>query len=432
MGLTKLALVGVGAVGSGVVQLLQQQQALIARHCGQQVVIARAVVRQPNKSRSVDLAGIPVGNDFSAVESDPEIQIVVELTGNVEFGFNYVARALASGKHVVTANKALLATRGAELFRLARQHQREILFEASVGGGIPIVSTIERSFVANPITRIRGILNGTTNFILSQMERAGSSYETALEKARQLGFAEADPTLDVNGTDTAQKLSILCRLGFGTDVPFDKISRWGIDQLDAMDMKYAKELKYSMKLLALASIHDKKLVARVAPTMIPFGHPLAQVSAEYNMIEVVGGATGPIYFEGRGAGSLPTASAVWSDIVDLITGRTQSTSRAVHRFSDDPNGVAFSPDDCVPSRFYLRFMIDDRPGTLAQISSVLGRHQVSIASVIQHDPGDAVGSSVPLIVMTHVADEVSLRRALVETDSLPVVRRKTVCYHVAE
>jgi homoserine dehydrogenase len=343
---------------------------------------------------------------------------------------------LENGKDIVTANKALLAEHGAELFDRARALGRSIAFEASVAGGVPIITAIAQCLSANEIVSLRGILNGTSNFIVSQMEERGRDYAAAVAEAQKRGFAEADPTMDVDGTDAAQKLAILAHLAFGARVRWSDIPRVGIDHLDAADLRYAKELGYRIKLLAIAQLVDGGLELHVSPTLVRIGRPLAEVREAYNAISVVGDAVGRVFFHGLGAGQSPTASAVVADIVDTAVGRTGITFKTLELWSRRAARVSVADHDRVQGRYYLRFMVEDRPGMMAEIAHVLGKHNISIASIIQHEPEDeaeyAADRTVPLVIMTYSAAEGAAQKALTEIDGLSSIRQKSVRMRVLD
>ena len=429
-----VGLLGLGTVGSGVARLLDDGADRVARRAGHRVAVTRAVVRDPGKVRDCPLPPDRIGTDPRAVLDDPEIRVVVEVMGGIEPAFEWNCRALAAGKDVVTANKALLAERGAELFAVARQHGRAIAFEAAVGGGIPIVQALGVGLAANRVDSIAAIVNGTCNFILTAMGRDGLPYDQALAQAQALGYAEADPTMDVDGTDTAHKLAVLAQLAFGANVTLADIARAGIDRLQPADMTYAAELGYVVKLLALADRTDDALSLRVGPTLVRRGTPLADVQGPYNAVRVVGDAVGDTLFYGRGAGAMPTASAVVGDLIDVLVGRAALTARALDLWSGSADGPTLAPPDQIRSRYYLRFSIADRPGVIAAIARVLGAHGISIASLIQHDPGDDAtpATPVPLVMMTHHAVTADLHAALAEIDRLDVVTPPTVCLPVGE
>jgi len=429
-----VGLLGLGTVGAGVARLLDEQGDRVARRAGRAVEIKGAVVRDSALARGCSLPRDRIGTDPGLILDDPAVAIVIEVMGGIEPAFGWTCRALASGKDVVTANKALLAERGAELFAVARQHGRAIAFEAAVGGGIPIVQALGVGLAANQVEAIAAIVNGTCNFILTAMGRDGLPYNQALKQAQQLGYAEADPTMDVDGTDTAHKLAVLAQLAFGANVTTRDIAREGIDRLQPADLAYAAELGYVVKLLALADLTESGLTLRVGPTLVRRGTPLADVQGPYNAVRVVGDAVGDTLFYGRGAGAMPTASAVVGDLIDVLTGRAALTARALDLWSSSRVGPPLAPPDQVRSRFYLRFSIADRPGVVAALSRVLGDHGISIASLIQHDPGDDATptSPVPLVMMTHLAIDAHLRAAVTEIDRLDVVKLPTICLGVGE
>lgn len=429
-----VGLIGLGTVGGGVARLLHEHADRITRRAGRPIDVKWAVVRDLAKFREVPLPAARVTTDVRRVLEDPDIQIVVEMMGGTDPTLPIVLDALEAGKHVVTANKALLADHGPEIFAQARKFDRAVVFEGSVAGGIPIIQALGVGLAANQVQGLAAILNGTCNFILTAMTEGGLPYEIALKQAQELGYAEADPTLDVNGTDTAHKLAILAQLAFGVGIGTDRISREGIDKLHEADITYAGELGYTVKLLAMAKLSDSSLEMRVAPTLVKRGTPLAEVRGPYNAVRVVGDVLGDTLFLGRGAGAMPTASAVVGDLIDVAIGRAMLTFRAMNLWSGATSPLRLTPSTQVRSRYYLRFTIADRPGGLAALAKVLGSHAISIASVIQHDPGDDAppGSPVPLVMMTHLAIEASLRDALAEIDRLDVVHAPSVCHWVEE
>ncbi len=390
----------------------------------------KAVVRDASKPRDVDLPKGVISESLEDVIGDPEITVVAQLIGGLEPARTIMLRLLESGKDIVTANKALLAEHGPELFTRARELGRSIAFEASVAGGIPIIANISQCLSANQIRSLEGILNGTSNFIVTQMDEKGSSYDDVLREAQRLGYAEADPTMDVDGTDAAQKLAILAHLAFGATVDWSEIPRVGIDGLDPDDLKYAKKLNYRIKLLGVANLAQDGLELSVAPTLVRVGTPLAEVRDAFNAIRVVGDAVGPVFYHGLGAGQMPTASAVVADMIDTAVGRTRLTFQTLEYFSiDQPPRVKLRDADTLLGRYYLRLQVANHPGTLAAIANVLAKHQISIASVIQHESSDGAAQRdpVPLVIMTHDASEGVARSATGEIESLdavtgPVVR----------
>jgi homoserine dehydrogenase len=429
-----VGMIGLGTVGTGVARLLTEQADRIARRAGKRVHWKWAVVRDPAKPRGIALEGVRVTTDVGRVIDDPEVEIVLELMGGIEPALQAVLDCLKAGKHVVTANKALLAEHGPAIFAQARSSGRAVAFEASVAGGIPIIQALGVSLAANQVHNLAAILNGTCNYILTKMTLEGLAYADALAQAQALGYAEADPTLDVDGTDTAHKLAILAQIAFQSSVTTGDIPRQGIDRLQLADLKYAGELGYAVKLLALAKLTAAGLELRVAPTLVKKGTPLAEVRGPYNAIRVVGDAVGDTFFYGRGAGMMPTASAVVGDLIDVVTGRSLLTSGVLNLWPTGEHPVRRTPSQQIRSRYYLRFTIADRPGVLAALAHSLGGHGISIASVIQHDPGDDApeDSPVPLVIMTHLAVEAELQEALDEIDRLDVVHAPSVCMGVED
>ncbi len=418
-----------GTVGTGVARLLLDHGDRTARHAGRTLWLKKAVVRDLQKPRDFELPRGVITDAIDDVIDDPEIAVVAQLIGGLEPARTIMLRLLESGKDIVTANKALLAEHGGELFNRARELGRSIAFEASVAGGIPIIANISQCLSANQIQSLEGILNGTSNFIVTQMDENGSSYADALREAQQLGYAEADPTMDVDGTDAAQKLAILAHLAFGATVDWAQIPREGIDNLDADDLHYARELDYRIKLLAVADLADDGLELSVAPTLVRVGTPLAEVRDAFNAIRVIGDAVGPVFYHGLGAGQMPTASAVVADLIDTAVGRTRLTFQTLEYFSiDQPPRVKLGDADTLVGRYYLRLQVANHPGTLAAITAVLARHQISISSVIQHENGFGKPQDpVPLVIMTHEASDGSARAATTEIEGLeavsgPVVR----------
>ena len=430
-----VALFGVGTVGAEVAQLLQQRLAEQRNRVPPAMSLAPAlkwaIVRDPAKARPRLPAGVSLTQDRNAAALDPDVGIGVETIGGVDDARGLVEELLRNGKDVVTANKALLAAHGPALFRLAHEHGRTIAFEAAVAGGMPIVAALSEGLAGNRIVGLAGILNGTSNFMLTAMHEQGFTYAEALAEAQRRGFAEADPTLDVDGTDAAQKLALLCRLAFGRWIDWSRIRRRGIAGLEPADFRYAKEMGCVVKLLAEAYVEAGKLHTRVGPTLVPERNPLAAARDEFNAVRVIAEPLGECLFVARGAGGPATASAVVADILGLGTGRSQRTFAALRLWEDDAAAPAFFPEGTLRSRFYLRFTIHDRPGVLAQIAGVLGARGISIAAVIQHEaPADAPG--VPLLIRTHHAQEGAVWAALAETDALALAARPAVCLHVAD
>ncbi len=430
---TKVAVVGMGNVGTGVARLLLDHGDRTARHAGRTLWLEAVVVRDVKKARDADLPAGVLTDDLKRITDDPEIKVVAQLIGGLEPARTIMLALLRSGKDIVTANKALLAEHGGELFDAARALGRSIAFEASVAGGIPIVANISQCLSANQITTLRGILNGTSNFIVTQMEEEDSDYPSAVAQAQRLGFAEADPSMDVDGTDAAQKLAILAHLAFGARVHWTDIPRLGIDTLDPADLRYAGQLEYRIKLLAVAQLTNGVLELSVAPTLVRIGRPLAEVRQAYNAISVTGDAVGTVFFHGLGAGQMPTASAVVADMIDTAVGRTSLTFKTLELWSRREARVDIRDHVHLKGRYYLRFMVEDHPGVMAQITGVLGRHGVSIASVIQHTPNHRGNETVvPLVIMTHMTTEGATAMAVEEINRLPCVLRDSVRMRVLD
>ncbi len=428
----KVAIIGFGTIGSGVAKLLLEHGDRIARRAGRPIELVRIVDKDLVRPRNVTVPKHLLTDDLDAVIKDPNIAVAVELIGGVEPTRSIVLSLLEHGKDVVTANKALLAEHGPELFEAARRLGRSISFEAAVAGGIPIIAAIGESLTANEITSIHAILNGTSNFILTQMEERGQEYAAALAEAQRLGYAEANPSMDVSGADAAQKLAILAQLAFGAQINWRDIPRVGIDTVQAEDMRYARQLGYHIRLLAVAELIDGELELHVSPTLVREGTPLGEVRGAYNAVRVVGDAVGRVFFHGLGAGQMPTASAVVADIIDTAVGRAAITFRTLRLWSNDGPHIGLRNPDMARSRFYLRFHVQDRPGVLAEIAGILGRNQISIASVIQHQTEEETEGVVPLVIMTHTAAEGPMRKAMAEIDRLPVVRPGSVWMRVRD
>ncbi len=433
MGSVKVAIIGFGTVGSGVARLLLEHGERIARHVGRRVELAHVVDVDLTRPRNITLPPGVLTSDLDRVLNDPEVVAVVQLVGGIEPERTIMLRVLESGKDVITANKALLAEHGPELFDAARRLGRSIAFEAAVAGGIPIIAAMSESLAANQIESIHAILNGTSNFILTQMEEENASYAEALAEAQRRGYAEANPTMDVDGSDSAQKLAILAHLAFGARVNWREIPRTGIDTVDVADMRYARELGYAIKLLAVANLVPEGLELHVSPTLVRRGTPLAEVRGAYNAIRLVGDAVGRLFFQGLGAGQMPTASAVVADLIGTLVGRTPITFNMLKLWSDQTAARVMPRDPAqVPGRFYLRFNVADRPGVIAEIAGVLGRKSISISSVIQHETAEDATDVVPLVFMTHTASEGAMAEAMSIIDRLPSVRPPSVRMRVRD
>ena len=412
-----LALLGAGTVGSGVARVLAQKRDVFARQLGRPIDIAGVLVRDAAKGRPDIDPGL-LTTDAARLLDGPEVDIVVEVLGGEQPALDFMTRALEGGKYVVTANKEVMAKHGPRLLALARQRGVDLLYEASVGGGIPIIAPLKRDLLANRITAVSAIINGTTNYILTAMSREGADFADALRRAQELGYAEADPSNDVEGEDARYKLAILASLAFRSPVRPDDIYREGITKLTANDFRYAAELGYAIKLLAIARWQDGGIQARVHPTFLPADAPLAKVDGVLNAVQVEGDLVGRVNFQGPGAGSLPTTSAVIADVLDaaqsIVGGR-----REVYAAEEAPSRVV--PMSELLTRYYIRLTVADRPGVLAQIATRFGEAQISIASVIQKETHfDA--QTAELVMMTHEAREASMQSALAAVAELAVVQ----------
>ena len=426
-----IALLGCGTVGSGVTHLLLEQSRRLQKRANRELRLKKILVRDVNKPRAVALPSNILTTDFQQILDDPEIDVVAELIGGVTFAREAVLQLLERGKDVVTANKALLALHGSEVFETARAHERTVAFEASVAGGVPIIAALTQSLAANQVLALQGILNGTCNYILTGMTETGRSYEECLKDAQANGLAEADPTLDVDGTDAAHKLSILSQIAFSVAVPFQAISRQGIAEIHELDILYARELGYVIKLLAEAWLKEDELAMHVSPVLLKRSTALSQVRGAFNAIQVVGDAVGETIYYGPGAGSMPTASAVVADLIDLAVGRAQRTFDALRLWSDVETSVKYQSSDSVVSRFYLRLFVEDRPGVLSEVSGVLAKHNISIASVIQHEV-EKDKERVQMVIMTHPSPTGQFRIAVKDLDQLTCLSGSSTHFPVAD
>ena len=426
----RIGLLGLGTVGAGVVKLLDSRRALLEERSGCRLTLAGVADLDVTTPREgVDLSTLPLTSDAHRLLDDPSIHVIVELIGGLEPARTFILKALAAGKHVVTANKALLAHHGPELYEEARRRSVHLAFEAAVAGGIPLIRAVKDGLVANRILSVFGILNGTCNYILTKMTDEGLDFGMVLKEAQAHGYAEADPTFDIEGNDTAHKLQILVALAFRTFVDLKHIHTEGITRVTAQDIGYARELGYRIKLLAIAKAGAAGLEARVHPTMIAAGSPLAAVSGVFNAVFVTGDAVGDLMFYGRGAGQLPTASAVWSDAVEIARRIAHGVAATgLELPSAGASALTVQPMETVRTCYYLRVMAQDRPGVLSKVTGILGNHDISIASVIQK--GRATAEAVPVVLMTHEARERDMRAALSEIDRLPDVPLPTTMIRV--
>jgi homoserine dehydrogenase len=428
-----IGLIGFGTIGTGVVKLLQENGDLIAGRLGAEIRLQRIADIDIRKSRGIPVDDALLTTDAADILNDPGIDIVVELMGGYEPARTFILAAMTQGKHVVTANKALLATHGDEIFRSAMRHGVNIGFEASVGGTVPVIKALKESLIANRIQSLSAIVNGTSNFILSKMTDEGGSFETVLKEAQALGFAESDPAYDVEGIDAAHKLAILLSLSYGKKVHLSDLYREGITRIGEQDIAFARELGYRIKLLAIAIRRDREVEARLHPTMIPFDHLLANVNGNFNAFHIIGDAADSVFLYGQGSGMMPTASAVVSDIVDIARDmRKGIAGRVPPRVLDEEaiEEIRLMPFDQIRTNYYFRFSAVDRPGVLSRISGILGANDISIATVIQK--GRKQGGAVPIVMTTYKARERDVRRALEDIDRLDIVMGKTVLIRIED
>ncbi len=428
-----IGLIGLGTVGSGVAGILQRNRGLINRRLGVPVEIVRVLRRNPGKPLPAGISGDKITTDIREITENPSVDIVVEVMGGQEPAGSYLLSAINNGKHIVTANKALLALRGEEIFHAASAGNVDLYFEGSVCGGIPVIKAIREGLAANRIESIYGIVNGTSNYIMTRMTNEGMEFADVLREAQSLGYAEADPAFDVDGTDAAHKLAILVSIAYGTPVSFKDIYTEGISGILPADISYAKEFNYRIKLLAISKIRDDSIEVRVHPTLVPWNHLIATVDDAFNAVYITGDAAGPTLFYGRGAGDLPTGSAVVADIIDvsrnILNGGCGKVPPASFKEEMRVPLRILSIDD-ITSMYYFRFTVVDKPGVLSAISGILGEHNISIESVIQK--GRKEGCNVPLVMMTHMACERDVKNALDKIDRLPYVPEKTVMIRVEE
>jgi homoserine dehydrogenase len=414
-----IGLLGLGVVGGGVAKALRRKGETIARQAGSPLEIKGILERDPAKGPRLNIEPGLLTTEAQEIINNPEIDIVIEALGGDSPAWEYIRDAILTGKHVVTANKEVMAKHGVELLTLAAEHEVNLLYEASVGGGIPLISPLKQDLLANDISAIYAIINGTTNYILTRMGKEGLDFATALKQAQELGYAEADPSNDVNGTDAAYKLAILATLAFHIDVRPEDVYHEGISRLAPRDFRYAKELGYAIKLLAIAKKEDHSLQVRVHPVFIPEDILLAKVDGVFNAVQIEGDLIGKVLFYGEGAGALPTSSAIIADVIysaqAINLGLSPSLKLWLHR-----NKVV-KPISEIETRYYLRMTVADRPGVLAQIAKTLGEHLISISSVIQKET-DRMAKTAEIVIMTHPAKEAAVQKALNEMAALDVVK----------
>lgn len=423
----KIGIIGFGTIGSGVVKILTSSRNIIRQRLGTEVEVVKIADLDITTDRGVAVDSSVLTTDAKEVIENPEVDVVVELMGGYEPARSFILQAIAGGKHVVTANKALLAKHGDEIFSAGEDQHVSVGFEAAVAGAIPIIRSIRESFVANEITAIEGIVNGTANYILSKMSDEQCDFAVALKEAQEKGFAEADPTFDIEGIDSAHKISILTRLAYGTTVNFDDITVQGISGITLDDIECAREFGYRIKLLAISKFNGKTVDIRVHPAMIPQSHAMANVNGVLNAVRVCDNLMGESVLVGHGAGSLPTGSAVVADIVeiarDILTGgKGRVPSQSFQR--NEMRSIPIMNIEEIDSEYFLRFSVLDKHGVLSRISGILGNHSIGILSVIQKGRCDQ-GRKVSLIMMTHRVNEKDIQRALQEIDGLDVVCEKS-------
>ncbi len=422
----RIGIIGFGTVGSGLAQALYEQRERLQQKMGADVILSR-VADISISSLPEQFSTVTLTSDANDIFNDPEIDIVVELIGGMEPARTFMLAAIAKGKHVVTANKALLSVHGKEIFDAAVQNNVEVGYEASVGGGIPIIKSMKEGLVANKINSIKGIMNGTANYILSQMTDFGTPFADVLKKAQELGFAEADPTYDVEGIDTAHKLAIMMTIAYGLDVKLDDISVEGISSIEPIDIEYAKKFGYRIKLLAISRNHGDHVEARVHPTMVPEHHMLATIGGAYNGILVNGDTVGDVLLYGAGAGMMPTGSAVAADVVDIGRNILAGSINRVPALSYLPEYIGkptITPMSDLVCPYYFRVTALDKPGVLSTITGIFGKHDISIRSMIQ--PGQDANEPVHIVFRSHRATEGAVIQAIQEIDALDVCSVPTV------
>ncbi len=429
----EVGLVGFGTVGTGVAKILLEEAAWLERRSGRQIRLKRIADLDLERDRGVSLEKVEISTRVEDILEDPEIRVLIELMGGIEPAKSFVLDAIAAKKHVVTANKALLASHGTELFQAAEAKGVQIGFEAAVAGGIPIVRSLREGLAADRILSIAGIINGTANYILSTMTEQGREFPECLQEAQEKGYAEADPSLDIEGQDTAHKLAILIGLACGVRVRPEEIFTEGIQRMTGMDIRYARELAYKLKLIALVKSLDGQLDARVHPTMIPESHLLASVGHAFNAIYATGRGTGPVMFYGKGAGMMPTGSAVVSDLVSLARNMRPGMPHdlpVLGFYGQFPQDARLRPMEELVAKYYMRFPVVDRPGVLSKISGILGDHGISIDSVIQK--GRQHAGPVHIIMLTHEARERDVRQALEVIDRLEVALDRSLFIRIED
>jgi len=429
-----VGLLGIGTVGGGTFTVLNRNQEVITRRAGRPIRIVKVADRDMARAREITQGTVDVTDDAYAVVNDPNIDIVIELIGGYTLARELVLQAIANGKHVVTANKALLAVHGNEIFAAAQKKGVMVAFEAAVAGGIPIIKALREGLTANRIEWIAGIINGTTNFILSEMREKGLDFDVVLKEAQRLGYAEADPTFDVEGIDAAHKLTIMAAIAFGIPMQFDKVYTEGITKLTGEDIRYAEELGYRVKLLGIAKHTDKGVELRVHPTLIPEKRLIANVNGAMNAVLVKGDAVGPTLYYGAGAGAEPTASAVIADLVDVTRMHTADPHHRVPHLAFQPDQLAdlpILPMEEVRSAYYLRLRALDKPGVLAEVTRILADLEISIDAMMQKEPAEGEDAA-DIIILTHITVEKNINQAIAKIEALPTIDGKVIRIRMEE
>lgn len=427
MNALRVGLAGCGTVGAGLVRVLAENRDLIRRRCGRDIALTHILERDAGKTAGLPLPEqLVITQDPALLTDNPDIDVVVELMGGTGFAGTFIMRALEQGRHVVTANKALLAEAGLPLFAKAAEHGAALLYEAAVAGAIPVVQAIKESLAGNRIVSLSGILNGTSNYILSAMEGEQLDFASALAQAQALGFAEADPSLDIDGQDAAHKLTLLIRLAYGVDYPYKDLPVRGIRAVDSLDIGFAREFGYHIKLLGVIRAEDGCLQAGVFPTLLPASCLLAQVVGAYNAVLLEGNAAGQLFFHGKGAGSLPTAGAVLGDLMTLARGGQPNNTGFVRQL---PDKACILPPAGALSRYYVRVMVRDAPGVLRDLAGAMAAENISIAKAIQKEEEKR---AVPIVFMTHSARAESMEAALRHLWESGLLLEPAVCYHVLD
>ena len=423
----KVGLLGLGTVGGGTVNVLRRNAEEIARRAGRGIEVTHAAGRDLNKPRICNTEGITLTTNPQEVVDNPDIQIVVELIGGDTLALELVMKAIANGKHVVTANKALIAKHGNDIFAAAQNKGVMVAFEAAVAGGIPIIKAIREGLAGNRIEWLAGIINGTGNFILTEMRDKGSNFSDVLAEAQQLGYAEADPTFDVEGIDAAHKLTILASIAFGIPLQFEKVYTEGITKITREDVVFAEQLGYRIKHLGVAKKTDNGVEMRVHPTLIPERRLIANVDGVMNAVLVYGDAVGPTLYYGAGAGAEPTASAVVADIVDVVRTLTSDPENRVPHLAFQPNAISNIPVSSmeeIQTAYYLKMRAEDKPGVLAEVTKILGDRGISIEAILQKEPRGAEGKvdgQATIIMLTHVVIEGSMNQAIADIEALNTI-----------